>query len=142
MLDDVVHAWHAVKAATALAPLGGGHFAPLTTIRLLPADIDAILVRKVEAFESVLRSGFANWDGFPAPAQLCILDMAWNMGPAFGFPKFRAACNTQDWGCAAAECQIHGAPKARNDAHVALLLAARDATDPDALPTSQVPATV
>lgn len=135
MLDDVVAAWHKVKAAQSMAPLGGGHFAGLTDIRLLSADVDALVQRKLAQIESVLRGGFPNWDGFPAPAQLAILDMGWNMGPGFGFPKFRAYCNAQNWLAASTECQIQGAPPMRNAAHVSLFLASHDLADPDLIPS-------
>lgn len=131
MLDEVADAWHRVKAAQSMAPLGGGHFAGLTDMRLLDADIDALVLRRVDEMEWTLRDGFAGWDEFPAACQLAVLDMAWNMGPSFGFPKFRAACDAQDWQAAAAECHIAGAPAARNEAHVALLTYGGD---PDTLP--------
>lgn len=132
MLDDVVAAWHKVKAAQSMAPLGGGHFAGLTTMRLLPTDIDALVIRTAERFETALKQGFGEWESFPASAQVAIFDMAWNMGPGFGFPKFRAFCNALDWPGAATECFIPDAPQARNDAHVALFRAALG--DPDSVP--------
>ena len=69
--------------------LGGGHFAQLTgKLYLAEASIDSLVLARLSLNEAVLRSagGFGGWDTYPAAAQLGILDMAWNMGPAFGFP--------------------------------------------------------
>lgn len=131
---EIVTDWNAAKAAQALRRLGGGHFAQLTKLCLTDDVIDAICVAKVSAFENTLRGGFIGWDTFPASAQLAILDMSYNMGPAFGFPKFRAAANAGDWADCADECTIVGAPDERNACHDRLFRFAAAGGDPDALP--------
>lgn len=130
---EIVAEWTKVKGATSMARLGGGAFARLTTLCLTSASIDQLVVGKLSQIETAVRSGFGEWDSFPASAQLAILDMAWNMGSAFGFPHFRLAVNAGNWLAAGAECKIVDASADRNDAHVALFKAAAAGGDPDAL---------
>lgn len=133
---EVVDDWNRVKGAQALRNLGGGHFAQLTKLYLADDAIDSLVRARLSLNEAVLRSagGFGGWDTYPAAAQLGILDMAWNMGPAFKFPKFRAAAAALDWATCADECKIDGAPPERNACHDRLFRFAAAGGDPDALP--------
>ena len=45
------------------------------TMKMQPGDIDTMLTQKVQTFEMQARQTFANWDDFPATAQLALLDM-------------------------------------------------------------------
>jgi hypothetical protein len=70
--------------------------------------------------ESVLkgRAPFADFDNFPADAQLGLLSMSWGMGPMFNFPKFQSFVDTGDWNSAASECRFQpdtGTITTRND---------------------------
>lgn len=131
---EIVNEWNKVKAAQVLRRLGGGHFAQLTRLCLADDAIDALVRARLSLNESILHSGFGGWDLYPAAAQLGILDMAWNMGPAFGFPKFRAAAKLLDWATCADECTIVDAPAERNACHDRLFRFAAAGGDPDALP--------
>ena len=99
----------------------------LTNLRLSADAIDALTFTKLDEMWSQLRSRFANLESSPAPAQLGILSMAWAMGPAFNYPRFRTAALAGDWGTCGAECFMQGPGIAgRNAMNEKLFLAARD----------------
>ena len=64
------------------------------------------------------RAPFADFDNFPADAQLGLLSMSWGMGSMFNFPKFQGFVEAGDWNSAAAECRFQpdtGTITTRND---------------------------
>ena len=118
--ETVDSAWDTVKARLDLAPHGGGAFRELTTLRLTDEEIDRVVFAKLDEMESVLRSRapFADYDNWPADAQLGLLSMAWGMGPAFNFPRFQEFAQAGDWDSAAEECRFNpevGTIVQRND---------------------------
>jgi GH24 family phage-related lysozyme (muramidase) len=105
--EVVAAEWDNVKTRFDLAPLGGGHFAPpITTLHIDRDEIDRIVTEKVDENETYLveRPEFADFDNWPADAQLALHSMAWALGPAFRFPKFLAHVAKRDWEGAAEEC--------------------------------------
>lgn len=113
-------AWDTVKARMDLASHGGGAFRDLTTLRLTDDEIDRVVFAKLDEMESVLkgRTPFADYDNWPADAQLGLLSMAWGMGPAFDFPRFQGFVAAGDWDSAADECRFNpevGTIVLRND---------------------------
>lgn len=130
---EISAAWNFVKTLQSAKQRGGMWFASQTFLRLTEDDIDALTWAKLDQNESILKQGFGEWDAFPAPAQLGILSMAWAMGARFGFPKFRAAANLQDWDTCTNECKMNetGNPGLvpRNVANRRLFEAARDGVD-------------
>lgn len=82
---------------------------------LMPSDISAICMSRLQVFDVNLRGLFPQWDSIPEPAKLAMLDMTYNMGFG-GFEKFHkliAAVNAGDWTTAASECLVSGSPAAR-----------------------------
>jgi GH24 family phage-related lysozyme (muramidase) len=141
---DIAQEWRGVKAfkqqatVTPQNPQGLSHtfFEGRTRLRMSDSTIDALAVRKLAEFEQALKTGtaeFANFDAWPADAQLGLLAMAWAMGPAFAqggkWPMFRAACQAQNWDAAAAQCKISNALPARNRAHFVLFTNAARVAD-------------
>lgn len=100
--QQISDAWNAVKNAAQPGTVGGkdyanikmaGQFAGLTSIRLSTTALQNLFNGTASSFESTLKGYFPNWDKLPAPAQLCIMSMAWALGPHFpaNYPKFTAA---------------------------------------------------
>jgi GH24 family phage-related lysozyme (muramidase) len=123
--DEIRAEWQTVKGHTELKQQGARAADAVTSLMLNDADIDTLVLAKLDGMAAALQrtpefSGFESW---PADAQLGILSMAWGLGPGFGpgWPKFRAACAAGDWNTASAECRMDetGNPGVirRNDAN-------------------------
>jgi GH24 family phage-related lysozyme (muramidase) len=65
------------------APKGAPAAAKIATLFLDQLDRDTILFRTLDAFERIIASIFPEWETWPADAQLALLSLAWNVGPAF-----------------------------------------------------------
>ncbi len=109
-------------------------------IELPAAAIDARALRRLETeFLPGIRKMLPGFDGFPEPAQACIVDLAWNLGigrlatadrKASGLTAFvslREACNRGDWATAVQHCHVSTSRPERNAWRVERLLAARAA---------------
>lgn len=140
--DQVDAEWDQIKARVDQARFGGGTFEQFATLFLTDDEIDRIVFDKLDQMESVLkgRSPFADFDDFPADAQLGLLSMSWGMGPMFNFPKFQGFVAAGDWRSAATECRFQpdtGTITIRNDRDQQLFNNAADVLDkgldPDAL---------
>jgi GH24 family phage-related lysozyme (muramidase) len=107
--DEIAAAWRAVKAdASRLSKLHWKYAAGLSDLRLDDEALDALVCSRMAIFEVELRKYFPQWDLFPADAQLCVMSMAWALGPGFPhtFGNFRDAANRQDWAAAGAACGV------------------------------------
>lgn len=137
---EVAAYWNAVKHST-LNPLkGGAQYAALSDLRICHVSLDKLIQTKLDEMERQLRLSFPTWDDFPADAQLACLSMAWAMGQYFvpKWPHFKAACDAHDWAQAAANCHMSETSQNdsfhhRNDANVALFIAASTTPDPELL---------
>jgi hypothetical protein len=103
---QIADAWMVVKARQDLAGHGGGAFRVLTGLWLTDAAIDRLVMGKLTEDDRALAIRFAEYETWPADAQLGLLSLAWACGPMFDFPKLAAAVRTLDWVTAAAECHI------------------------------------
>ncbi len=125
---------------------GGGkradHYAALTPLRLVEASVSALLASEIASFEAKAQAKFPGYAGWPAPCQLAMMDMAWNIGPNFadGYPRFVAAMNAGNFALAATESSSGGTPSDRLSARKALLTYAAACNspgfDPDLVPWS------
>lgn len=89
----------------------------VTTIRLSEQGIDDLLDRRIDEFEAGLRQQFPDFDTYPDPARMGILDMAFNLGLnglKSKFPTFSRCARNRDWGCCANECRRRGIQDSRN----------------------------
>src|SRR6478752_1043279 len=75
--------WQGVKGAPTLATRGFRACDPITQRSMTDADIDTIVLAKLDANEVVLKKAFPSWDSWPADAQMGVLSMAWALGPGF-----------------------------------------------------------
>ncbi len=118
------------------------HYAPLTPLRLSEASVSSLLAAEIVVFEKRAQAKFPGYAGWPAPCQLAMMDMAWNIGPNFadGYPHFVAAMNAGDFAAAAKESSSGGTPSDRLSARSALLIFAAAHSspgfDPDLVPWS------
>jgi len=91
-----------------------------TNLELGATDLMALFNAKSMANERYLKRVFNDFDSWPADAQLPLMSMAWNLGPAFHrtWPKFTKACQSRDFDAAAQNCSIPGSE--RNGPHETL----------------------
>jgi GH24 family phage-related lysozyme (muramidase) len=85
---------------------------------LAHATIDDLLMKHLQFFDSQLNQKFANYQQFPDPAKLGLLDMIYNlgvMGLFNNYPTFMGFVQKEDWTGAASECHRNGPGQARND---------------------------
>jgi GH24 family phage-related lysozyme (muramidase) len=88
-----------------------------TALVLSGESIQALLIKRVKEFDKALRATYLNYDTYPEPVKLALLDMIYNIGPTqlFGeFKHFGEAVNAQDWRTAAARCHRIGPSAKRN----------------------------
>jgi len=122
----------AVQGASQLAASGAGAFEAVSTVRLTEAGVEAVferdfsrIIRRTRALFQSVGGGF---DSYPDPAQIAVVDMAFNLGPDGLFRKYRKFRNNglarRDFAVAADECFRHGISAARNTVTRSLLLEA------------------
>lgn len=107
--DEIAAEWLRVKSDPHAARQGHLRAKAITTLRLDAAGIDLVVSRKLAQNDDHLRRRFADYDDWPADAQLATLSMAWACGPAFRFPLLEAALKARDFYLAADECHINEA---------------------------------
>jgi GH24 family phage-related lysozyme (muramidase) len=115
----VANDWDAVKLRLDLARSGHRAFEALTQLRLTDDEIERMMFVKVDQMEATLKSRneFADFDAWPADAQLGLLSMSWGMGPGFTLPTFQEYASQGKWADAATECRFQcdeGTIKVRN----------------------------
>lgn len=124
--QDVTAAWKAVRARPDLRPLDGHAYGDVTTIRLSPAAITALIRRRFDENDAILSARFPHYSEWPAEGQLGLHSMAWPLGPRFRFPRFEEAANDDppDFAAMARQCKIPGGLPLRNSVNAALFQAA------------------
>lgn len=89
----------------------------VTTVRLTESGIDDLLDARITEFETGLRRLFPDFDAFPDPARMGVLDMAFNLGLhglETKFPSFCRNVRNRDWQGCAQQCHRRGISDARN----------------------------
>lgn len=112
--NDIAAEWAKVKALGSGDHLSGnpaargGHLyaKPHTRLRLTPEGLRLTLAGKLNQNDVFLRHRFADFEEWPADAQMAIHSLAWGCGPAFRFPKCEAALRVKDFRTAAEECRM------------------------------------
>ena len=77
-----------------------------TALDLPGPQIDALFRRRVDEFQQELHAAYAELEGYPAAAQLAMLDMAFNLGAQGlkkAWPNLNRAIGGRDWATAAIE---------------------------------------
>jgi GH24 family phage-related lysozyme (muramidase) len=107
---DIRDEWKAIKAG----PVGANAAATIATLELPEDDRLKLLQDKLGDVEVTIRGQFTGWEQWPADAQLAVLSMAWNFGPAFkrppaaagkGWPDLAAHLDLLDFAWAAQNCE-------------------------------------
>lgn len=130
--DAVRAAFTVVRDARHLIGRRAEEFAPLTTIRLPQGAVRAAYERDfttiVDATRALFRAVGGGLDSWPEPAQLAVIDMAFNLGPSglfAKFPRFREdGLARRDFDLAARESHRTGVAEDRNARTRGLLLEA------------------
>jgi hypothetical protein len=92
-------------------------FKKVTLLDLPTDEVDRLFYERVATFEGDLRDIFSDYDHFPAPGELALMDMIFNLGTSGLVKKFPAlveAAKKRDWSTAAKECHRLGIPERRN----------------------------
>jgi GH24 family phage-related lysozyme (muramidase) len=92
-------------------------FEKVTRLDLPTAEIDRIFFDRVATFEKQIKGHLPDYDRYPAPAQLALLDMAFNLGTnglMTKFPKLIQAAKDRKWAIAAAQCHRASVSAERN----------------------------
>ena len=89
---------------------------PYASLELSTADRLALFRRTTLSYENTLRNYFKDYGDWPADAQLGLLAMAWGLGPYFPktWPRFKAACQKQDFDGAVKACRVSSWRPSRN----------------------------
>ena len=123
--------WQTVKGRKDLISKGSAAFDAITKLQLTDKGIETMVKQHAGAIENYITTNssaskfYSNWHNWPADAQLGFLGVAWGgiPLPQFGWHKFPAACQAEDWDTAAKECAISSAIAAgRNEAHRLMFL--------------------
>lgn len=94
-----------------------------TKLDLPDLNINELFKARIAEFTKQLTKYFPDYDKFPDPAQLAILDMAFNLGaPALDkkWPSLKKAVLAQDWVEAEKQCNRTTCNAGRNDSTKAL----------------------
>ena len=128
---EVMSEWQTVKGRKDLIPRGGEAFGAVTSLELSDNGIKAMVASHANGIEDYIKKNpsaskfYADFDKWPADAQLAFMGVAWGgiPIPQFGWHKFPEACRVQDWDTAAAQCKITSPIAAgRNEAHKGMFL--------------------
>jgi hypothetical protein len=123
---DVTKEWNRIKnspESKALQGHGGGHYKSVTTLDVTSESLDYLFDGMLASNETTLKNlrhlsnqPYADFEDWPADAQLGLLSMAWAMGPSFSkghsWHGFVQAVVDRNWQQAAKESHISEANNA------------------------------
>ena len=114
--QDIAAAWGAVKDQP--KNKAAKFYKRFSTLRLGDYEIDGLFEGKCRNFLAGLQRRIPKFEALPAPAQLALLDMAYNLGVsglANEWPKLMTAVAKRDWAACVAECNRPQLSQDRND---------------------------
>ncbi len=115
---DIRAAWIATKLKEQESPgfnkQGGFAYTGLTHITLDNEGLDVLFNSTLASFDASLAKRYLGYASWPADAQLCLLSMAWAMGPAFDFPDFKRAVDAEDFEASIPHAFFKGGGTARD----------------------------
>jgi GH24 family phage-related lysozyme (muramidase) len=109
---DITAEWNRLKQDQSLAQKGYKACAKITDLEIDDTTMNKLINQRLTGNESYLkrRKWCADYDSWPADAQLGLLSMAWAMGPAgpevYHFNTFMDACSKMDFDTAANNCKM------------------------------------
>lgn len=83
--EEVAAEFKMIKSHTELAHTtrAGWAYYDVATLYIKQETIDALLTNKTDEFWKILKQSLPSLSDFPADAQLCVMDEAWQNGPAY-----------------------------------------------------------
>lgn len=110
---EVTAAWNAVKNDARARKEGWPRAFALAAnnVYLSDAAVDALILSRLSENDRLLRKRFAEFEEWPADAQLAVHSMVWAMGAGrlfASFPKCCRALERGDFAAAANECRMTG----------------------------------
>ena len=103
---DISAAWLSIKGDPNAARKGHLYARQITSLRLTPDGMRDIALGKLDANDAALRARYAEWDNFPACAQMALHSLAWACGAAYRFPRLDEAVRASDWDVASVHIQM------------------------------------
>lgn len=88
-----------------------------TTLDLPEVEVNNLFQKRIQEFQLQLFRAYPRYDSYPAPAQLAMLDMAFNLGTGAlknRWPRLNDAIDQLDWKTAAEQCLRPTANAIRN----------------------------
>lgn len=110
--DEIKQEWSNIHSKPARHK--ASYYRQFTTMWMADTDINAELQKIVGQFEAQAKDMFSDWDKFPIPAQLALLDMLYNLGSLSAFPQLVESAKQHDWEACAKECHRSGPSPQRN----------------------------
>lgn len=99
--------WWTVKRLQGAAKNGHRWVRQFTKLRMTEPGMRALVDSKLLQMEAHLKTRFADWDTWPADAQLGVLSLSWACGPAFQFPALAKSLRARDFDSAAGQSAIN-----------------------------------
>lgn len=103
---EILADWALVRSRRDLAQLGGGHFADVAQLRLDDQGVANLVHAKFLENEKALQKRYADYETWPACAQLAVHSLAWACGAAYHFPQMDVALAGRDFDTAAREIEM------------------------------------
>ncbi len=103
--SEIEEEWWRIKRS-GTAKTGWTHAARVAQLCLKDSDIQALVDRKLTQNDITLTSRFAEFQDWPADAQMAIHSMAWAAGPFFRYPLMEAFLKSRKFANAAEECDL------------------------------------
>lgn len=75
--------WKQIKARQSIKSQGGYAYIKYATLHLSEDTVDALLFSVTDRFWSIMKGTLPDLESYPADAQLALMDLAWQNGPAF-----------------------------------------------------------
>ena len=110
------------------------YYRQFTKLDFPDVEVNRLFQIRVADFQKQLRQAYSDYDAYPDPAQLAMLDLAFNLGTGAlkkKWPKLNQSIDKQGWADAAEQCNRPGANAVRNAGTKALFeKAAKPAAKP------------
>lgn len=126
------------RVASAVPGLRADAYASIAALRMPDHEIERLFRRRVAEFCTQLEVHFPLLSEYPEPAQLALLDLAFNLGAAAlprKFPRLTLAVRAMDWRTAALESHR---PQARDRRNAAIKSLFEDAAMAGAVPAREI----
>ncbi|HZM26941.1 MAG TPA: hypothetical protein VFB89_06270 [Gemmatimonadales bacterium] len=105
--DEIATAWWTIKNDPNSAWRGHTYAKTLSALRLLPEAVHDLVYGKLRSNDAELGEAFAEFEEWPAMAQMAMHSWAWACGAHSPFPELFKALRKQDFAAAAVHIHIN-----------------------------------